>query len=253
VMSYVFAEWRRQRSTCHGALVWFCRDLWPGAGWGVIDSTGYPKAAYYYLKRVLLPQACFFSDEGLNGLYLHIINDMEMPISTEVLLSLYRFPEILMATVTKEFPLSSHEEKEIHVDGLFEGFKDLTYAYRFGSCSHNVIVATVIYRKGANSLPIRSEAFYFPQGLPTARDTDIGLSAQATLYLDGTYELHVHTEKFAQSIAIRAEHCLPEDNYFHLQPGGERTVLLYPREQFSIFRCSISALNTYQEVEIEIG
>ena len=50
-MLRTFAEWRRPGSTCRGGLVWFARDLQPGAGWGIIDSTGQPKAA------VLVPQA----------------------------------------------------------------------------------------------------------------------------------------------------------------------------------------------------
>jgi beta-mannosidase len=271
VMAYVFAEWRRQRSTCHGGLVWFYRDLWPGTGWGVIDSTGYPKAAYYYLRRVLLPQACFFSDEGLNGLWLHIVNDTETPTATEVRLSLYRFSGTLLATVTKELLLPSRDEVEIHVDALFEGFKDLTYAYRFGPPGHDVVVATVQSRRETNSLPdfvgtrmeaspvstdcpgripLLGEAFYFPQGLPATREADIGLSAQATLCSDGTYALRVRTERFAQSVAIRAEHFLPEDNYFHLWPGGERTVVLYPRGKAKALRCSISAINVYNDIEI---
>src|SRR6185312_9874785 len=36
VMAQAFGEWRRQRSPPRGALIWFLRDLWPGAGWGVI-------------------------------------------------------------------------------------------------------------------------------------------------------------------------------------------------------------------------
>ncbi len=67
VMAACFAEWRRVRSSCGGALVWFLRDLWPGAGWGVVDATGLPKAAYYYLKRSLQPISLSLSDEGNNG------------------------------------------------------------------------------------------------------------------------------------------------------------------------------------------
>jgi beta-mannosidase len=243
VMAYTFTEWRRQRSTCHGGLIWFYRDLWPGAGWGIIDSTGYPKAAYYYLRRILLPQTCFFADEGLNGLWLHIINDTETPLATEVRLSLYRFSGTLMATTTKEILLPPRNEIEIHVDALFAGFKDLTYAYRFGPPSHDLVVATI------NSV---AEAFYFPHGLPATREADIGLSAEATLCPDGTYALRVRTEKFAQSVIIRAEHLLPDDNYFHLQPGGERIIVLYPREKAKSFRFSVSALNTYHEIDITL-
>ena len=75
VMAAVFAEWRRRRSTCAGGLVWFLRDLWPGAGWGVLDAHGRPKAAYYYLRRALQPVAVFFTDEGLNGLSFHAVNE----------------------------------------------------------------------------------------------------------------------------------------------------------------------------------
>jgi beta-mannosidase len=256
VMAYVCAEWRRQRSTCHGGLIWFYRDLWPGAGWGVIDSAGYPKAAYYYLRRVFLPQACFFADEGLNGLWLHIVNDTAVATPVEVHLALYRFSGTLLAQVAEALTLPSRDELAVHVDALFEGFRDLTYAYRFGPPSHDVVVATVMaVETGVTQASVFStlgQTCYFPQGLPATRDTDIGLSAHATVRADGAYELHVRTEKFAQSVAIRAEHFLPEDNYFHLQPSGEKIVLLHPGAKNGALHCSISALNTYQEIDIDV-
>ncbi|MEA2700984.1 MAG: beta-mannosidase, partial [Myxococcales bacterium] len=79
VMAAVFAEWRRGASSCRGALVWFLRDLVPGAGWGLLDVTGRPKAAYHYLRRVLQPLAVFFSDEGLDGTFLHAVNENAAP------------------------------------------------------------------------------------------------------------------------------------------------------------------------------
>ena len=36
-MRRAFAHWRARSSGCGGALVWFLRDLWPGAGWGIVD------------------------------------------------------------------------------------------------------------------------------------------------------------------------------------------------------------------------
>ena len=64
VMAATLGEWRRRGSTCSGALVWFLRDLWAGAGWGVIDVHGRPKSAYWALRRAFAPRALFLTDRG---------------------------------------------------------------------------------------------------------------------------------------------------------------------------------------------
>ena len=69
VMHAVYSEWRSSFSRCAGGLVWFFKDLWPGAGWGIVDSRGFPKAAYYYLRRAWQPRQVTITDEGLDGLH----------------------------------------------------------------------------------------------------------------------------------------------------------------------------------------
>ena len=64
MMAQVFAEWRSAHSNNRGGLVWFYKDLWPGAGWGIVDSR-IPKAAYYYLKRIWHSRQLTLTDEGL--------------------------------------------------------------------------------------------------------------------------------------------------------------------------------------------
>ena len=75
VMAEVFGEWRRPASPCGGGIILWSADLEPGAGWGILDSQGQPKAAYWFLKRALAPCAIWTTDEGLNGVDIHVAND----------------------------------------------------------------------------------------------------------------------------------------------------------------------------------
>ena len=45
------------------------------AGWGIVDSLGVPKAAYYYLNAPGRAGRSRITDEGLDGLHLHVINE----------------------------------------------------------------------------------------------------------------------------------------------------------------------------------
>src|SRR5260370_32768869 len=94
VMAAASAEWRRPGSVCRGALVWFLRDLVPGAGWGLLDASGRPKAAYHVVRRALQPLGVFISDEGLNGIDLHAVNDGPAPWQGTLELALFRDGEV---------------------------------------------------------------------------------------------------------------------------------------------------------------
>ena len=74
-MEAVFAEWRRAGSRCGGGLVWFLNDMAEGAGWGVIDDRGQPKVPWYALRRAFQPIHLGLTDEGLNGLGIHVSLD----------------------------------------------------------------------------------------------------------------------------------------------------------------------------------
>ena len=57
LMRATFSEWRRPGSACRGALVLFLHDLWAGAGWGLLDDLGQPKAAFHGLREACAPRA----------------------------------------------------------------------------------------------------------------------------------------------------------------------------------------------------
>src|SRR5438270_827884 len=105
VMAQVFGEWRTRRSTSGGGLVWFLRDLWPSAGWGVVDAAGAPKAAWFYLKRALQPIALHLSDEGGNGLSLHLVNERPEPLTGELELTLFHAGEVKVGSARRAVTL----------------------------------------------------------------------------------------------------------------------------------------------------
>jgi beta-mannosidase len=245
IMAATLSEWRRARSTCAGALIWMLRDLEPGAGLGLVDAFGVPKAAYYYVSRALQPQAVFFSDEGLNGLLVHVANDAPNPLSGELSIALYRDGELPIATQTIGIDVAARSVVEVSVEAALGRFVDSAYAYRFGPPNHDLAAAVLRHASGERL----SAAFAFPLGLPARQGADVGLSARAVR--DGRrYRVEVQTQRFAQSVCVLADGYRPSDAYFHLEPGGQRSIVLTPSRTEMPLRGSVAALNARQRATI---
>jgi beta-mannosidase len=54
----------------------------------------------------------------------------------------------------------------------------------------------------------------------------VGLSAEAKVADDTTVEVTLRTQRLALGVHFDAPGYLPDDDYFHLAPGSERTVIL---------------------------
>jgi beta-mannosidase len=221
VMASVLGEWRRMRSTCGGALLWFYRDLWPGAGLGLIDATGRPKPAYYFVQRALAPTSVWFTDEGLNGLHVHLAHETASVRSAELRISLHHDANrSVLATASVPLELAAYCSRELRVNAILPWFSDTTRAYRFGPPAHDLVVATLI----ADGR-VLAEAMYFPLGLPTSRTGDLGLRARAERNRGGHWQLHVTCQRLAYAVEIDYE---PAENHLHLAPGSERAIALHP-------------------------
>jgi len=220
VMGRTLGEWRRGASNCRGALIWFLRDLWPGAGWGLIDSQGLPKAAYYYVKRAMQPQTLFFSDEGLNGLALNLVNDAQLPLHAEVEIELLRNGAQKLAAGKKSLSVPPRGTLEVDTSTLFEHFMDLSYAYRFGPCQYDVAVARLSDAGGARV----AQACYFPRGLSADRAEDLGLEVTAEALQGDDWQLCLVSKRFAHAVAIDLPEFTIEDSYFDVIPGERRVV-----------------------------
>lgn len=247
VMAAAFAEWRLAGNACRGGLVWFLRDLWPGAGWGVVDARGEPKSVYWYLRRALAPVALHLSDEGNSGILVHLANDGADALDGELELALFRAGEIAVGAARTPVTIPARGTLSQPAAAAFDGFVDLSYAYRFGPPSCDLVVATLRVA-GA----VAAEAFHFPTGLPRARELDLGLVATASPGPDGSFALTLRTRRFAQSVVVEAEGFTADDAWFHLAPGGQRSLTLVPIGAPRPLKGSVQALNVEGATKIAL-
>ncbi|HMJ50761.1 MAG TPA: glycoside hydrolase family 2 protein [Polyangiaceae bacterium] len=250
IMAAMLAEWRRPGSRCRGALIWFFRDLWPGAGWGVVDANGLPKAAYYYVKRASKSVAVFVTDEGLNGLDLHVVNESSRALSCEVRLALYRDGEAVVAVGTKVERVLPRAGLTLRADALLPGFFDVTYAYRFGPPAHDVTVVTLV---DAETQVVLDQAFHFPRGLGSLPACELGLEGALREVDEDHYAVTLRTRRFALAVAVAVDGCLADDNYFHLPPGAEKTVTLVRQSGSGRPGGWLHALNGRSPVRLALG
>ena len=251
VMAASFSEWRRRASVCGGALIWFLRDLWPGAGWGIIGSDAVPKAPYYYLRRALQPVGVWLSDEGNNGVSVHVANEMAGPWDAQLELALYRNGESLVARHDRALRLDARQSQSLPAAEWFDGFRDLSNAYRFGPPSHDLIVATLRSERLAASV----QSVYFPLGLPSHAAADVGLAAKAIAQSDGSYQLTIASRAFAHAVAVETDGFRADDQYFHIAPGEQRQVSLrpIPGAKIRTLRGQVSALNAQAAANIQLS
>jgi beta-mannosidase len=239
VMARTFSEWRRQGSACRGALIWFLKDLWPSAGWGVLDSTGRPKPAYWYLRRALQPLGLSLVDEGVNGLFAQIVNERAEAREVELEVALYRDAEIPLGRFRKGLRLEARARREVPIAELLDGFSDLTYAYRFGPPGCDLVVAWLLEGEARVS-----EAYYFVLGLPSRVEREVGLSAELHSVGEGRAELVVRSRRLAYAVRVEVSGATSDDDYFNVAPGAERRLSLSHEGPFESLRGALRAHNS---------
>jgi beta-mannosidase len=248
VMAATFLEWRSQLSSCHGGLVWFLRDLWHGAGWGILDADGVPKAAYHYLRRALQPTAVGISDEGCNGLYIHMINEQPTTVIGRLEVAWYKHSETLVTKASLDVELQAHSRQQLPMLQLLDYFTDINHAYRFGPALCDVVVAS-LYDAKSNLL---SENFYWPHGLPASQHLAPQLTATAEpdANSDGDVLLTVHSDKLAYGVCIAMNGYRCEDQYFHIAPDASRVIRATRTNANAVAAGRVQALNSARSVDI---
>jgi beta-mannosidase len=225
-MAAVFEEWRRRDSSCAGGLVLWLRDLAPGAGWGLLDHRGEPKAAFHGLRRALQPRAVWLTDEGLSGIALHVANDGPEPLEGTIEVGLYRDREQRVAEASEEIELAPHGGMTRDLESILGGFRDVSWAYRFGPPAQDLVVARLQDTNGG----LLSQAIHFPTGRPAEAEAAerLGLEARAERAADGAVLVALSSRRLVFGARLEAPGWEAAEQWFPLEPGRERVVRLNP-------------------------
>ncbi|GAB3611860.1 glycoside hydrolase family 2 protein [Humibacter ginsengisoli] len=237
-----FAEWRRTESPSSGGLVFYLRDSLPGAGMGLIDSTGLPKEAWHAMRRALAPVAVSLSDEGLNGLVAHVHNDTPTAMDATLRVELFVDGELMVDSAERSLSIPPRSSAEVGVDALFDGFRDLSWAHRFGPIAHDVISATLLDEAGH----VIGRTCQLPGGLGRPLERDLGLAVEVRRADESSAELEVSSRRFAQFVTVAVPGWIADDTAFELAPGSTALVRLRPIERGARLVGTVRALNGNQ-------
>ena len=222
LFEHVLAEWRRPGSPCAGALTLYGHDLRLGPGIGLVDALDRPKAGWYALRRLMAPVAVLVTDEGFNGLGVHVVNDGPEDLVGELVLELFQHGEHRSETAHLPVLVPARDARTVDVSLAFGGFRDLSWAHRFGPPAADVVGLSL--HDADRRLLARTA--HLPAGPVRERHHDLGLHGELRLLDDGTAVAEVRTRAFAQWVTLEVPGWVPLDGWFHLLPGEARTVLL---------------------------
>ncbi|MCB1692033.1 MAG: hypothetical protein KDI19_04660 [Pseudomonadales bacterium] len=220
VMRRTFAYWRSRESQCGGGIVWFLKDLVPGAGWGLIDSDNEAKPALQIVSRAWRSVGLQLLDSGMDGIDVSLLNESAQTLTGSVHVTLLRHAQVPVGKAERAISVSPWSSELVSVDEILGRFHDTGYHYRFGPPAHDVVLASWLDEDGN----VLGTDAWFPSGyrLQPLSSASVELTARETP--DGAELTLVVSDGFLQFVTLRGQGLRFNDNYFHLLPGVPHTV-----------------------------
>lgn len=239
VLSRTMAVWRSQESSCRGALVWYLRDLWAGAGCGLTDETGTPKSVWHALSRVQQPLLAVLTDHGMNGVALQLVNETPEDVHGTVQLKLYKHGQTRVSEQVQTVSVSARNSGRWNLAQWLQGFVDVNWSHRFGPPTVDLVVATWMNDQGQEL----SQALYFNPALMVAFNGEPGLTATAMQLNTTSVTVQLQTRGAAFAVHFDVQGWAPDDDHFHMAPDTTRVVTFTGTGHW--YAC-VSALNSRQ-------
>lgn len=217
------AEWRRPGSTNAGALVLSSRDLLPGAGWGLLDSSGEPKASWHGLPQVWEPRSVLLTDEGLDSIAVHLVNDLPEPWTGELTLTVSSDIGVVGVPVVVEFCVE--QSQTLWAEELLGGFRDLNHAWRFGPAGFESVTVLASDSTG----PPHVACMLMPHRLQRAAHHLDGNGFSVELLPDSDDQgwiLRLLAERTCSFVVVESPGFRCSDQWFHLGTGTTRDLRL---------------------------
>lgn len=246
IISETIALWRSHYTQNMGALTWFWQDLHAGAGWGLLDHTSYPKAAWYHFKRSSQAITIALISRGMNGLVANVVNDTNQSKKFRLEIKGFNPTDTLTIDTSAELNVEKFSQETIQIDTLLGYFTDLPHTFRFGPIQHRVIQAR-LYDLETDSLI--SEDFFFPEKVILPKQKHPEFKVEVEKLEETKYKLTLSSSSLLQWVRLNIPRCVFSDNYFHLAPNQE-TVVLAESDGGGKFKGYIEAVNLFDEVRV---
>ena len=210
-LKFGIEHFRRRKPHCSGTLLWQLNDCWPCLSWSVLDYYGFAKAGYYYARRAYAPVLASFKGLEDGGVELWITNDTFAEIEELVTARLRTFAGDVVWEEDLGFRIAANESRSIRrwereeVAGRPDHYLSVRSAQ--GLCPPNCHFFAAI--KDLRRQPTLPEASIAPGGGSELR---VHLTSPAYAYF-------VH-------LAVPEETTRFSDNYFDLEPGESRTIVV---------------------------
>jgi len=191
------------------------------------------------------------TDEGLDGIDIHLANDQPAPFACTLRVALYRHNGTRTAEASRDLIVAPREVERIGVEELLGRFVDANWAYRFGPRDHELVVASV--HVGGDGVPLLQHFHWVgPRTLQRESLDTLGLTGSGVWH-GGELIVTVAARRPAWGVRVYSPKFISDDSWFALEPGRSRRVVLRPLGNGAIESpVSISALNTYNSGVIEV-
>jgi len=249
LIKLVISHWRSPETPCSGALIWFYKDLIPGAGWGILDDEGNEKSVYYYLKRAFQPLAAFVVDKGLDGLNALIVNETPYEHDLRLDIKLLSCPSVVIEQHSKTLTIKNNSYWTENIEAIIGHFRDVNFSYQFGMMQHQLVTLQV-YSTQSNEL--LTEDVYFTDSLLLENEKTADITADY-IYENANQYLVIKSDRFLQTVYLDLTKTKVSTNYFHLLPDTPRKILIdTDSHSNNKIKGYISALNLSTPIRLSI-